>query len=208
MPTYDTPGVYYERVDVTAPAIAALRTDITGFVGIARRGPLHSAIPIQSWRQYQAYFGNFTGAGYLAYAVRAFFENGGQRCWIVRVASDAAITASRTLVSLGVPHLSVWRVKAFSPGVWGDDLDVAVRETHRAQTRSEPLASTPDASRITSISGFARGTHVRLLQWSGATKIEQTKVVSDVDAEGNFQIETRIVRSLRAPSSWSGSTRP
>ena len=185
MPTYDTPGVYYERVDATAPAIAALRTDITGFVGIARRGPLHSAIPIQSWRQYQAYFGDFTGAGYLAYAVRAFFENGGRRCWIVRVASDAASAASRTLVRLGVPHRPVWRVKAFSPGVWGDDIDVAVKETHRAQTRSDPFGSTPEASHVKSISGFARGTHVRLLQLSGATRIEQTKVVSEVDAESN-----------------------
>ena len=83
-----TPGVYYERVDASAPAISPLRTDIAGFVGIATRGPLHQPLPVQSWRQFQAYFGDFTGAGYLAYAVRAFFENGGQRCWVVRVASE------------------------------------------------------------------------------------------------------------------------
>ena len=52
---------------------------LAGFVGIAGRGPLHTAVPVQSWRQFQAYFGDFTGAGYLAYAVRAFFENGGQK---------------------------------------------------------------------------------------------------------------------------------
>ena len=85
-----TPGVYYERVDASAPAISLLRTDIAGFVGIATRGPLHQPLPVQSWRQFQAYFGDFTGAGYLAYAVRAFFENGGQRCWVVRVASEVA----------------------------------------------------------------------------------------------------------------------
>jgi phage tail sheath protein FI len=199
VPTYETPGVYYERVDATAPAIAALRTDIAGFVGIARRGPLHTPVPIQSWRQYQAYFGDFTGAGYLAYAVRAFFENGGQRCWIVRVASDAAATALRTLGSLGVPHGPVWQVDAFSPGVWGNDLDVALRETHRAQTRSDPVRSTPEASRVASISGFARATHVRLLQWNGATKIEQTKVVSDVDAEGSRLIWVHPEPEARLP---------
>ena len=97
MPVYQTPGVYYERVDASAPAIAAIRTDVAGFVGIAERGPLHTAVPVQSWRQFQAYFGDFIGAGYLAYAVRAFFENGGRRCWVVRIASEAAATAETIL---------------------------------------------------------------------------------------------------------------
>ena len=62
MQSPQTPGVYYERVDASAPAIALLRTDIAGFVGIATRGPLHQPLPVQSWRQFQAYFGDFTGA--------------------------------------------------------------------------------------------------------------------------------------------------
>ena len=61
---------------------------------------------MQSWRQFQAYFGDFTGAGYLAYAVRAFFENGGQRCWVVRVASETAATAALTLQSESLAN--VW----------------------------------------------------------------------------------------------------
>ena len=87
MPGYSTPGVYYERADVGVPVVSPLRTDIAGFVGIARRGPLHVPVAIESWRQFQACFGDFTGAGFLAYAVRSFFENRGRRCWIVRVAS-------------------------------------------------------------------------------------------------------------------------
>ena len=62
MQSPQTPGVYYQRVDVSAPAISALRTDIAGFVGIATRGPVHQALPVQSFRQFQAYFGDFTGA--------------------------------------------------------------------------------------------------------------------------------------------------
>src|SRR5258708_36958688 len=93
MPTYSTPGVYYERADLGAPRVAPLRTDIGGLVGSAGRGPLHRAVPVESWRQFVAYFGDVVATGYLAYAVRAFFENGGRRCWIVRVASAAAATA-------------------------------------------------------------------------------------------------------------------
>jgi phage tail sheath protein FI len=174
--TPQTPGVYYERVDASAPAIAALRTDIAGFVGIAKRGPLHQALPVQSWRQFQAYYGDFTGAGYLAYAARGFFENGGQRCWIVRVGSEMANTAETVLRSLS--SQAVWRISAFSPGAWGNDLELGVRETHHAQTLSDPLTSFPESAAVASVTGFRRGAHVRLSQ--GANAIY--KVVSDVDA--------------------------
>ena len=46
---YSTPGVYYERVDARAPAIAAIRTDVAGFVGIASRGPVDTPVPVESW---------------------------------------------------------------------------------------------------------------------------------------------------------------
>src|SRR5918992_1721163 len=111
-----TPGVYYQRVDVSAPAISALRTDIAGFVGIATRGPVHQALPVQSFRQFQAYFGDFTGAGFLAYAVRGFFENGGQRCWVVRVGSE--ITTAASLLLHSESSGNIWMVSASSPGVW------------------------------------------------------------------------------------------
>jgi phage tail sheath protein FI len=188
VPAYQTPGVYYERVDASAPAIAPIRTDVAAFVGIAERGPLHTAIRVQSWRQFQAYFGDFTGAGYLAYAVRAFFENGGRRCQVVRVASDVASAAEAILQGPPppknqpppLPH-DIWRITAFSPGVWGNDLDITVKETHHAQTLTTPNNSTPEYSAVASITGFTRGTHVRLSQ-DGATPVLMWKVVSDVDA--------------------------
>jgi uncharacterized protein len=171
----ETPGVYYQRVDVSAPAISAMRTDIAGFVGIAARGPVHRALPVQSFRQFVAYFGDFTGAGFLAYAVRGFFENGGQRCWIVRVASELTVEAETTV---GSAAQDIWKISASSPGVWGNDLEIAFRETHRAQTLSEPKNSSAEFSGVASITGFFRGIHVRLSQ--GTTTIY--KVVSDVDA--------------------------
>jgi hypothetical protein len=168
--------VYYQRVDASAPTISALRTDIAGFVRIATRGPLDRALPVQSWRQFQAYFGECTGAGYLAYAVRAFFENGGQRCWVVRVASELAATATAVLQSDG--KNDVWRIAANSQGVWGNDLEIVVRETHRGQTLTNPKMSMPESSAVTSIPGFVHGAHVRLSQGSKSIY----KVVSDVDA--------------------------
>lgn len=178
---YSTPGSYYERLDAGAPPVAPVRMDIAAFVGIARRGPLHVAVPVDSWRQFVAWFGDVTGAGYLAYAVRAFFDNGGRRCWIVRVASGTAVAASSVLVAAG-GVTPVWRVSAAGAGVWGNDLDIQVTAAHRDQTVTLPHASTPEYASVASVAGFIRGAHVRITDPAGASIF---RVVSSVDAATN-----------------------
>jgi hypothetical protein len=88
MPSYETPGLHVERLDGAAPPLPAVRLDVTGFVGIAERGPLDRPVPVESFRQFETRFGGFIGGGFLAYAVKGFFDNGGRRAWIVRVASQ------------------------------------------------------------------------------------------------------------------------
>jgi phage tail sheath protein FI len=200
MGEYLAPGVFYERVDATAPAVAVIRTDVTGFVGIAERGPLDRAVPIESWRQFQATFGSFIGSGFLAYTVRAFFENGGRRCWVVRVASPwAAPAATELRDDQGLP---AWRLEASSPGVWGDALDVNVREVRRAQTVSDPARSAPEAIGVASVSGFAPDTLVRLSQ-DGLPPVY--RVVRAADAVAGSLVfwdpEPRRRRSYDAPVS-------
>jgi phage tail sheath protein FI len=94
MATYTTPGTYYEAVDLDSGGINPLRTDIAAFVGIAQRGPLHTPLPVSTWEQFQSTFGSFLSQGYLAYTAKAFFENGGARCQIVRIAAQTAATAT------------------------------------------------------------------------------------------------------------------
>ncbi len=181
MPEYLTPGVYYERVDA-GPGITAVRTDIAGFAGIAQRGPLDTPVPMQSFRQFVSYFGDFHGSGYLAYAVRGFFENGGRRCWVVRVASaEGAATAGAEIPDiLGKPG---WRFQACSAGSWGNNLSIKVVETHNAQGVSVPEDSLPEYSVVPSIAGFRQYSHVRLVQGNTVS----WKVVVYVDA-----VESRL----------------
>jgi uncharacterized protein len=176
LPSYRTPGVYYERVDASGPVIGAIRTDITGFIGISSRGPVDRPVPVQSWRQFQAYFGDFSGTGYLAYAVRAFFENGGRRCWVVRVGSQT--TQMAEMLVKDVSGKDTWRITANSPGSWGNELWVRLVETHQAQTITIPEACTPDQVPVRSTAGFERAVLTRLSQ--GGT--HAYKVVSGVDA--------------------------
>jgi hypothetical protein len=184
--TYLTPGVYYERVDAAAPAITAIRTDVAGFVGMAQRGPLDTAVPIQSWRQFQAQFGIFTGTAFLAYAVRAFFENGGQRCWVVRVASNdpvgGAFPAALELSNVALTR-SIWNVRASSPGAWGNELSISIHETHQVQTTGWLDKDHPERLAVASITGFVRGTLVRLSQ-PGSPDV--LRVVAAIDATEGF----------------------
>lgn len=69
---------------------------------MAERGPLPEDFPastfdgsqavvkISSWKEFLTNFGSFQEYGYLAYAVRAFFANGGDTCYVTRVASTVA----------------------------------------------------------------------------------------------------------------------
>jgi len=124
MRTLHTPGVSFEWHDAALPAIGPLRTDIAGFVGIAERGPLHKPAKIQSRTQFTSVFGDAIPQAFLAYSVEGFFANGGDTCWVVRVADpDSATTATLDIVdAYGARLLGI---AAGSPGSWGNGIVVS-----------------------------------------------------------------------------------
>lgn len=193
-----TPGVYYQTVDAGTPSVTPFRTDITGFVGLSQRGPIDVPVPVQSWRQFESWFGEFIGGGYLAYAVRAFFENGGQRCWVVRVASaDTIIGAAPSGVVLASAAGPVWRVRASSAGTWGDALAFTVRERNPGQAITTETEADGRYSVVANTTGFERGTHVRVSQAGAATA---WKVVASVDPHLGRLYWTHPDQSGRLPS--------
>ena len=114
MPTYLAPGVYVEEVPAAVRPIAGVGTSTAGFVGVAAdvtgawnpdtkagmplapggdpyvQAPALSARPLNSWTEFTQAFGDFQdGNQFLAHAVYGFFNNGGSRCWVVRLATTA-----------------------------------------------------------------------------------------------------------------------
>ncbi|HSX63066.1 MAG TPA: phage tail sheath C-terminal domain-containing protein [Tahibacter sp.] len=173
------PGVHVERTDASRGEGARLRTDVAGFVGIAERGPLDTPVPVESMRQFAAQFGACTGAGYLAYAVRGFFENGGRRCWCVRVASnDAAHGAQAATTALRDAAGNVVLVlRASSAGSWGNALGIEWSASGR-RVATAATADTPHYARVGDTTGFAAGDLVTIEQ--GA--VSATRVIVEVDA--------------------------
>ena len=124
MLNFQTPGVYIREVEVKPPP--AVRMDVAGFVGQAERGPLNYPQALTSWGQFRDFFGDFTGYSYLAYSVFGYFRNGGERCYVVRVAHEGATRASSRL--RGRDGAAAVRVEAINEGSWGDSLTVAIEE--------------------------------------------------------------------------------
>jgi hypothetical protein len=87
------PGVLVEFVE-PAPAVEPARIDVPVFVGVYERGPVDTPVRIASWPHFIARFGGFIANGLGAYAVKAFFEQGGRLCWIVRAAVPARTTSA------------------------------------------------------------------------------------------------------------------
>lgn len=97
MPMPTTPGVYFETLDSDRTRVRGLRTDIAALVGIAERGPLDQPVRVSSQAQFTAAFGGYLPGAYLAYAAKAFFENGGRTGYFVRVAAPPRTTQTSAL---------------------------------------------------------------------------------------------------------------
>lgn len=81
--TYQVPGVY--RQDVYPPPLPVFLTAVPVFLGFARGGPVNEPVSLRLWPQFVTTFGDPFPNGFLAYAVRGFFENGGLLCYVVRL---------------------------------------------------------------------------------------------------------------------------
>ncbi len=111
MPEYLAPGVYVEETSFRAKSIEGVSTSTAGFVGPARFGPI-SGEPelLTSFGDFQRIYGGLDDLAlddtpqpnYLAHAVRAFFEEGGKRLYVVRTFNfgDAGYTVNE---ATGVP---------------------------------------------------------------------------------------------------------
>jgi phage tail sheath protein FI len=128
------PGVVFtiqRKPDEPSP----LRSDVAAFAGPTRRGPVGMLVRVEGWRECQERFGGLRDDLDTPYAMRAYFDNGGDVAWIIRLAGDplanapaktagAAMPAGLILTSGGTDYFS--RIEATSPGTWANGARIGI----------------------------------------------------------------------------------
>ena len=117
-----TPGIYVEEVILQSPAV--FRTGVPVFVGFIRSPDLVNGsdhenslcVRLTRWEQFAERVGQSPSWGFLEYAVRGFFENGGEYCVVtplpVSESEDDARTLARTLRNVFIESAS-WYQRSF-----------------------------------------------------------------------------------------------
>ena len=201
------PGIYVDRVDPPAPE-GLPRMDVAVFVGLAASGPVHRAIALESVAAFEAVFGGDVPLAFdpargetivsnLARSVRAFFSNGGRRCWVVRVAMTAGLadlwgatsdgaTRSRFALSgvlarapTSAGAASVVRpalLAARSLGSWADETSLSARVLRESVAIDSPKALASRGFTFVDRSGLGAGDMLELAARNGSS-VRYAKVV-------------------------------
>lgn len=136
MPELLHPGVYVQEVSSGVRPIEGVSTSTAAFIGVADKGPIpgtflptgRAAQPVMvtSLTDYTRQFGGFRRDSFLTYAVRSFYENGGRRLYIVRVAPAGATGARVPVFSPPLsPPTSSLPIEAANAGAWGNNIWIA-----------------------------------------------------------------------------------
>lgn len=134
MPTYLSPGIYTRETDFSF-YVKQISTSSAAMLGVAEKGPINKPVLVTSWEQFINRFGTYIAEGYLTYAARAFFDNGGSVLYVNRIAhlidptdrdTLTAVKSSSMLPNREAMPADTLRILAINEGVWGDELSVSI----------------------------------------------------------------------------------
>lgn len=133
------PGLYF-TVGARPVEPSPLRSDVAGFMGRTRRGTPGKLVRVEGWRAYLREFGGLDRDAVTPYAIRGYFENGGQVAHVVRLCGKDVKTATVTwdVAELDVNHQltadsptaflwTQYRIEASTPGKWARDTHITIR---------------------------------------------------------------------------------
>jgi len=90
MPEHITPGVFVEEIPSGSRSIEGVGTSTAGFVGLAESGPSEPSL-VTDWDEFVRLYGDLMKpdelGSYMPWTVKGFFENGGKRAYVSRVAA-------------------------------------------------------------------------------------------------------------------------
>jgi phage tail sheath protein FI len=120
------PGVYIQEIPSGVRPIEGVSTSTAAFIGRTEMGPLGKALLVTSLAEFQANYGSFVPVSFLPHSVFQFFNNGGKKTYVVRVAPSGAIAAAIAIKDRRGSPAKTLTIQAANAGAWGNKLDVAI----------------------------------------------------------------------------------
>src|SRR5688572_17433752 len=130
--------VYIEETGGGPRTIEGVSTRTAGFAGETQRGPSQPTL-VTSWTEFERLFGGYldrrpfnrTNHIFLPYAVRGFFDNGGQRLVIARVVGENRQRALAALMSVRDISIIAAPNDVVVAGLRDDIIDACERQKDR-----------------------------------------------------------------------------
>jgi phage tail sheath protein FI len=140
MAEYLHPGVYVQEVPSAVRPIEGASTSTAAFIGITDKGAVpgtllptgRPAYPglITSFTDFTRQYGGFREDSFLTYAVQGFFQNGGQRLYVVRVippsaSSPPGASAASAAATIGTGSGAI-DISGANQGQWGNNIWIQI----------------------------------------------------------------------------------
>ena len=166
------PGVYIRSSREGSNKILLSGRTIAGFVGIAERGPLDTAVKITDFNQFIDIFGGFDSAGYLPYSVYSFFNSGGIECYVVRTAHNGDEGISKASIDIpGIFNKQNIKLTAKTPGSWGNRIQTRIWYEKEKNLEWKAKKAVKGRHITIMLDGSKEGDKVRILYPTGKKSI-------------------------------------
>lgn len=149
MPTYLHPGVYVEEIPSGVKPIEGVGTSTAAFVGFTTKGPIGEPQLLLKRDDYTTGYGGLRDLGAqpigdrMGLSVAAFFQNGGTKAYVVRLAKNTATARGFMEHPAAANVADGLEFSALNAGVWANG--IVARLTPKA---SDPLLYTVEIGRL------------------------------------------------------------
>jgi phage tail sheath protein FI len=160
-------GLNVIEVDGSAPAtIQGAATSTGAFNIVTRRGVPNRPVRVTSFAEFVERFGGYEAGSLGAYLVRGFFDNGGRRAWINRVAGSGASApkAASGILRQGTAQNAAALLRLdggyrgqSDPGAWAEGISIALRPSFQSGVREGTQSIGKGGTTLASLAGFSVG---------------------------------------------------
>lgn len=200
---FKTPGLYLKAFE--PQPVSPVSSAVTGFVGVTEDGPKNQPRLIKNWGEFVDIFGGFVPYAYLPQSVFGFFLNGGELCYVVKVAGSDNFVNAHGLLKDEADLLRM-KIDAVVKGKAGNHIRVCV-EPFTTKTALRIADDAKDRLVVENIKDFfgsaapdefdetlvheTLNIGVEALHINSADKIEHA-VILDENVTGDYPVGTEV----------------